>query len=74
MFSDREAAFPLNLANQALTIELQNAEASFADDRVRILNKITSSDLDAIPVKDHEKYDSLNPSLRANFAISSLAG
>lgn len=74
MFSDREKAFPLNLANQALTIELQNAEASFEDDRVCILNKITNLDLDAIPVKEHDNYDSLNHSLRANFAMSSLAG
>jgi len=53
---------------------LQNAQASFEDDRVRILNKITNLDLDATPVKEHANYDSLNHSLRANFAMSSLAG
>ena len=74
MFSDREAAFPLNLADQALTIELQNAQASFEDDRVRILNKITNSDLDATPVEEHKNFDNLNHSLRANFALSSLTG
>ena len=74
MFSDREAAFPLDLADQALTIEVHQSESSYPEDRISILNKITGTPLDAVPETEHENFDRLNHSLRANFAMSSLAG
>ena len=74
MFSDREAAFPLDLADQALTIEVHLSESSYPEDRISILNKITGTPLDAVPETEHENFDRLNHSLRANFAMSSLAG
>jgi hypothetical protein len=69
----REAEFPLALANQALSIELQSADASVPDDKRHILNAmIGSADFDAPLPPTHPRYGELNETLRARFAAGSL--
>ena len=70
----REARFPFALAQQALAIELQSAQASVASDKTHILNAMIgeTDDFNAPLPERHERYDLLNETLRARFAAGSL--
>ena len=70
----REAKFPFALAQRALAIELQSAQASVASDKTHILNAMIgeTDDFNAPLPERHERYDLLNETLRARFAAGSL--
>lgn len=70
---EHEANFPLHLAENALSIRLQDAQASVELDRRRILNCIAgAADPDAQPCLRHPKYDVINGVLRGRFASAAL--
>ncbi|CAE7520980.1 fbxl7 [Symbiodinium sp. CCMP2592] len=70
----REAAFPISLILQALTvISVKNASASQPIDKVRILNTICKkTSLDSDPPDSSPHYDEVDSGLRAIFALSAL--
>ena len=70
----REAKFPFALAQRALAIELQSAQASVGSDKTHILNAMIgeTDDFNAPLPERHERYDLLNETLRARFAAGSL--
>merc|ERR1712008_422228 len=71
--SAREAAFPYDLIEKSLTIEVEVAVASVEDDRVHILNSIAGrpiEEIDDTPLATHDNYVRLNNSLRGTFASS----
>lgn len=68
---EREREFPLEKAQDALLIRLQDALASDDVDRRRILNSIVGNpDVDAAPPMEHAGYEQLNGLLRARFAAA----
>jgi hypothetical protein len=73
----RERHFPFELADAALSLVAESAQASVELDRVRILNRIvsgsaTTAALDALPPAQHPRYDQLSAYVRARFAAGSL--
>lgn len=66
--TERESLFPLEIVEQGLTLQLELAEASFDDDRRRILNCIAGRKLGNVPVKKHPNYTQANVKLRSHFA------
>jgi hypothetical protein len=79
----REAEFPDKLCEIALTVAVEEGEASVATDRTHILRAIAKMpspthgpkpedcDCDAPPTT-HEKYDEVSRALRGRFAASAL--
>lgn len=68
----REKVFPLSLCRSFLSIELQHAQASRAEDKVHILNSIIGKPSSRDPPPDtHERYEELNSMLRGRFAAAS---
>ena len=79
----REAKFPDKLCEIALTVAVEEGEASVATDRTHILRAIAKMpspthgpkpedcDCDAPPTT-HEKYDEVSRTLRGRFAASAL--
>ena len=71
----REAHFPLALATQAFTLQLETATASVENDRIKILNTIAvKENLAATPPATHPRYDALNATVRGRLAIVALRG
>ena len=72
--SNREAKFPLPLAEQALGIRLEHAQASVEADRIHILNCMAgAADLSAPPPPDdHPAFKAVNEALCARFAAAAL--
>jgi len=71
--SAREDAFPYDLIEKSLSIQVEVAKASVEDDRRHILNSIAGrsiEDIDNAPLVAHENYVRLNDSLRGTFASS----
>ena len=69
----RESFFPLTLADMALGIELQKANATVESDKVHILNAmIGERDFNAKLPTAHLMYNVLNETLRARFAAGSF--
>ena len=71
-----ERQFPYELILKALTIQIEDAEASVEADRVHILNTIigkSTADLNDNPPTSHDKYTELNDSLKSIFAASQPA-
>eukprot|EP00927_Polykrikos_kofoidii_P046413 TRINITY_DN40654_c0_g1_i2.p1 TRINITY_DN40654_c0_g1~~TRINITY_DN40654_c0_g1_i2.p1 ORF type:complete len:674 (-),score=83.65 TRINITY_DN40654_c0_g1_i2:69-2090(-) len=67
----RESKFPVSLATDALSLRLEDAEASHISDKKHILNTIAgSTNLDVAPPVQHELYESLNKALRGRFAAA----
>ena len=77
----REEAFPIELVQKALGIDIAKASASREVDRLRILNSIAGmpeEDLDAtlplpLPESRKECYEKVNRSLRSIFALASVS-
>ena len=70
----REAHFPIPLILEALTvIDIKNASASEAIDKVRILNTICKAEsLEGDPPATSEFYDEVDSELRCIFALAAL--
>ena len=71
----RESPFPLRLARQAFGLRLQDAQASFEPDRVKILNTVAGRPLAEraeTPLHESAGYDELNDVLRGRFAASAV--
>lgn len=76
---EREANFPVELIAQALDISIEQAQSSEDIDRIRILNSIAGlkeegldESLPELPdATRRAKYDRINHSLRALFAVAS---
>ena len=71
----REANFPFKLIESSLKlIACERAEASVAQDKTRILNAIAGDapDLLAPHPAAHARYDVLNSTLRARFAVAGM--
>merc|ERR1711935_214798 len=69
----REAAFPYDLINKSLSIQVEAAEATVKEDRIHILNSIVGNsgkNINDEPPTHHTKYDYLNNSLKGTFASS----
>lgn len=69
----RERSFPFELISKALSIQVENAEASTDSDRFNILSSIlgsTQSEFYDGPPASHDIYAVVNDILRANFASS----
>jgi len=69
----REKSFPYEVISKALTIEVENADASVDDDKVHILNSIigrSRADINERPPKEHATYIALNDALKSIFAAS----
>jgi len=72
----REAAFPYELIEKSLSIQVESAKASVEDDRIHILNAIvgcSGEKIDDVPLKAHDNYVKLNNSLRGTFAFSTAS-
>jgi len=68
---ERERLFPLQKANDAMSVRLQDAQASNGADRCYILNSIIGSPgTAACPPHEHDCYEELNTLLRARFAAA----
>lgn len=69
----READFPLEVAEAALQIDVEKAEATYEEDRVQLLNYIAGADdLFEAPAEDHPRYAEASTRLRALFALPLL--
>jgi len=71
--SAREEHFPLDRIISALTIDVENADASVANDKIHILNYIQdpyASDFNKAPTVNHPNYDKLNRVVRGAFLSS----
>lgn len=69
----REKSFPYSVLSKALTIKIEDADATVEADRVHILNSIigkSSNDLDCVPPEEHDAYTALNWALKSIFAAS----
>lgn len=67
----REGDFPMEMAEKALAIQLETAEASQEPDRRHILNSICGvRDLDGVPPAKHPQYQHINNVLRGRFAAA----
>jgi len=74
--SAREAAFPYDLIEKSLSIQVEVADASVEDDRRHILNSIAErsiENIDDVPPAAHDNYVRLNNSLRGTFASSTAS-
>ncbi|CAL1164568.1 unnamed protein product [Cladocopium goreaui] len=75
----REANFPTLLAQKGLSVDISKADASKAEDKIRILNCIrlpqarTKELTDVAPLQD-PNYSAVNKALAAHFAIASWFG
>lgn len=70
-----EEGFPLGIFEKALTLQVENANATAVIDKVRILNSIAGAreeDLDKEPQAEHEAYLRINRKLRARYALPGL--
>eukprot|EP00435_Cladocopium_sp_Y103_P053411 s735_g17.t1 len=72
----REMTFPMHILQKALRINILSATASHEADRTRILNSIAYpharlEELSATPPQEHEKYQTVNCALSAQFALAS---
>jgi len=75
-FIAREAAFPYDLIEKSLSIQVEVADASVEDDRRHILNSIAErsiENIDDVPPAAHDNYVRLNNSLRGTFASSTAS-
>ncbi|CAE7291840.1 unnamed protein product [Symbiodinium sp. KB8] len=69
----REKNFPVELAEAAMQAQVQLAVASVDADRIHILNSIVGAgDLNSDPPLEHERYDVVNTTLHARFALAAL--
>ncbi|CAE7390833.1 unnamed protein product [Symbiodinium natans] len=69
---NREKNFPVKLAEAAMRAQVQCAEASVDKDRISILNAIVGADVNQTPPLEHERYDFVNSTLHARFALATL--
>jgi len=70
---EHEANFPLDLVERALSVRVQDGQASLEKDRRHILNTIAGvSDLDSEPLREHPGYEAINSLLRGCFANAAL--
>ena len=69
---EREKLFPFKLAESALSVKLQEADASVAADKKSILNTIVGNAPDAEPPETHEQFDRMNAMLAGRFAVGML--
>lgn len=72
----REMTFPMHILQKGLRINILSATASHEADRTRILNSIAFpharlEELSATPPQEHEKYQTVNCALSAQFALAS---
>ena len=56
----REAAFPLELLEKRHEIRVEQGQASWDEDRRRILNSLTGKPLESEPELQHPAYDAVN--------------
>lgn len=73
---NREALFPLDLAERALATTAEGARASVDSDRIRLLNSLcglpAATKLSAPPDPKHERLEEINARITATFASLSL--
>eukprot|EP00434_Breviolum_minutum_P029188 symbB.v1.2.025818.t1/scaffold2532.1/size76761/4 len=72
----REMTFPMRILQKGLFVNILSATASHEADRTRILNSIAFpsaplEELSATPPREHDKYQTINCALSAQFALAS---
>jgi len=67
----REQNFPFHVVEKALSVKIQDGQASVSTDRIRILNSIVAAkDLNSSPPKEHHGYTQVNDALHGRFAAA----